>query len=143
MGDDKTARLIEELDELVGLLAQQSDSRATNLDVKWQEKLDRVEEEVEELKNKKWDWFQGVVLALVLAIGVVAFETWRDGTERISVLEATNKELFVRVESLSERAVLKYALIDALRLRDKERRQEIKELIKEFHEKNENIDRRK
>jgi len=142
MSEERTTKLLHELEDLIGLLAQQTDSRATNLQAKWEEKWDKLEnsvdsiaDEVYKLKKKKWDWFKFIVIGILLIVGITAFETWRDGMYKLSSFDSEVKALNSKFDALKERIVFRGDLIDKIRELEKSRTKEIKELIEEYHKK--------
>lgn len=134
----------EELEELITLLAQTSDSTAINL----ASKFEKFEEELEERDTRRWSffkWFVGAVVA-ILSIGIPVFYVGadkvytavNDNTKRIALVEAENKDQVTKhelVTAIEKRfAALESSVKDAATVKDIEKmKNELMRFVIEYH----------
>ena len=134
----------EDLEELITLLAQTSDSTAINL----ASKFEKFEMELEERDAKRWSffkWFVGAIIA-VLSIGIPVlyvgadkiYTVVNDNTKKIALVEAENKDQVTRhelVTAIEKRfAALESSVKDMVTVKDLERvKNELLKFVIEYH----------
>jgi hypothetical protein len=126
--NETQAHLLNELEELVSLLAQQTDSKTTNLRVHIEEQKKRVDEEA----KRRWRWFLVITSSVLLVVVIAVFEMWERQYDRINTVEKQVIKVDTDLNMFKERVVKKSELIDKLddfrQKRDMERDKRDKEL---------------
>lgn len=107
---DKQDLLLSELEELIAQLAQQTDSKTTNLQVYVEEQR----KEVDAKDRKRWAWFLTIVTSVILAIGVLTFEMWERQYDRISNLGREVTKNVQSIDYLKDQMLRRYELREKL-----------------------------
>jgi hypothetical protein len=80
---DREIQLLDELEDIVSLLAQQTDSKTTNLQVG----IEQQKKLLDEQDKRRWRWFVIVTTSVLIALGVLSFEVWERQYDRINSVE--------------------------------------------------------
>jgi hypothetical protein len=112
--EERQERLLKELEELISQLAQQTDSKTTNLQVNMED-FDKLADTRE---KKRWRWFIIATTSILIPVLVLGFETWERHYDRLSLVEKQT----LRIES--QLGLLKDQLIN--KHEDKEQLDELK-----------------
>lgn len=134
----------EELEELITLLAQTSDSTAINL----ASKFEKFEEELEAKDSKRWSffkWFVGVLIAF-MSIGVSVIYSGADkmysaineNTKHVALVEAENKDQVSKHElatAIEKRfSILESTVKDVATVKDLEKmKNELMQFVIRYH----------
>jgi len=89
--DTRQAELLGELEEIVSQLAQQTDSKTTNLQVYIEEQKKLLDER----DHRRWMWFLGISVSILLTLGVLSIEMWERQYDRIACID----KAFVKIDS--------------------------------------------
>jgi hypothetical protein len=114
---DKQDLLLSELEELLAQLAQQTDSKTTNLQVDIEEQRKAVDDR----DRRRWAWFLAIATSVLLAIGILTFEMWERQYDRITAL---GREVTVNaqtVNNLKDQMLKRYELRDRIAEVEKQR----------------------
>jgi hypothetical protein len=141
---DLIEEMKEEMEELISLLAQTSDSTAINL----ASKFEKFESDLEERDTKRWSffkWFVGSMIAL-LSIGIPVFyvgidkmyTVMNENTKKIALIEAENKDQISRhelVSAIEKRfSILESSVKDTATVKDLEKmKNELLKFVIEYH----------
>jgi len=128
--DEIQNKLLLEIEELMSLLAQQTDKRSTNLQLQ----IEGCKDEVDRQVKKKWHWFLGIVGTVVVSFGVLAIEMWERYYDRVSNVE---KSISI-IEKRQERILDKMITYSELRSESVQVRREMEKHVKEEIDKVEN-----
>lgn len=135
MPEDKLQIILEELQNELSIIAQQSDKHNTNLQVR----MDDCVEKVDQKMRKRWNWLIGTVLTVFLALGVVGFETWERQYDRVNRIHEHLIRLEQRQNSLKENTLRKHELYDKIELLRNERENRIDNLLRQLREEIDNL----
>jgi hypothetical protein len=112
--EERQERLLKELEELISQLAQQTDSKTTNLQVN----MEDFDKFADTREKKRWRWFIIATTSILIPVLVLGFETWERHYDRLSLVEKQT----LRIES--QLGLLKDQLIN--KHEDKEQLDELK-----------------
>lgn len=107
---DRYEKVIEELEEIVSQLAQQTDSRATNLQVS----IEQQQKFIEERDRKRWTWFLVIFTSVFLALAILNIEMWERQNDRINAVQYHATKIETSLEFLKDQIVKKYEFIQQL-----------------------------
>lgn len=118
-----------DVEELISILAQQADSRSTNLQVY----IEELNQNLAAQEKKRWQWFYGVVTSVLLVLVIFGFEVWERQYDRVSVLCTQVTRIEERVEFIRSNSVGRVEFSEMRRRLDKELEklsQEIESIIR-------------
>lgn len=128
MPEKKLQELNENFENLLSILAQQTDARSTNLQVQ----LEGIKEDLEKQLRSKWNWLIGIVISIAIAFLVLGFEMWERNYDRvarlqecINLVQKQQERILVNRVSHSE---LKAEIADMLKKIDDEREKDLDKL---------------
>jgi cell division protein FtsB len=107
---DRQVQLLDELEDIVSLLAQQTDSKTTNLQVH----IEQQKKLLDEQDKRRWRWFAVLTTSVLLAIGVLTFEMWERQYDRINSVEKQIVKTDTSVEALKDNIMKKYEFREQL-----------------------------
>lgn len=135
MSEERLQELLQEVEELIGLVAQQTDSRSTNLQVNIE---DAQKQLTEVIKKRLWAFmvaFVGVVFTVALTFSVLGFEVWERFYDRVSAVEAAVCLIKSTQDEIKQSTITKPELETELykihRERDKERAAALAKILEE------------
>lgn len=125
---DNHEQLVEELEDLIAQLSQQTDIRSNATQIF----AENVEKRAEEREKRRWAWFLVVVTSVVVGVFILGFETWERHYDRLieiqqRVIKIEESQIFLK-EHMVDRYEFDTKLLEMHRLRDYERGEVIKEL---------------
>lgn len=107
---DRHEQLLDELEDIVSLLAQQTDSKTTNLQVHIEDQRKQLEDQ----DRRRWTWFVIIVSSVLLVIGILTFEMWERQYDRINSVEKQIVKTDTSVESMKDSILKKYEFREQL-----------------------------
>jgi hypothetical protein len=107
---DRHVQLLDELEDIVSLLAQQTDSKTTNLQVH----IEQQRKQLEEQDSRRWKWFVIIASSILLAIGIITFEMWERQYDRINSVEKQVVKMDTSIDVLKENSLKKYEFREQL-----------------------------
>jgi hypothetical protein len=114
---DKQTLLLNELEEIISQLAQQTDSKTTNLQVYIEEQHRALEDK----DRRRWIWFVTIATTVLLAIGILIFEMWERQYDRITVLGREVTASAQQITYLKDQMLRRYELRDKISEIEKQR----------------------
>lgn len=133
---EKRQQIVDDLEDLISQLAQQSDSRATNLQVMIEEQGKQIEASAEKREKRRWAWFSSVILGLIIALTIAGVEAWERNYAKIAEIQADMARIEQRQKFIKEQTLQKYEfqsmLLELHRARDEARREILDQLEKDL-----------
>ena len=140
---ERQEQLLEELEEIVSQLAQQTDSKTTNLRVFMEEQ----DKKADAREKKRWAWFLTIVTSILLGLLVLGFETWERQYDRVNEMQKALIKIEQRQGFIQDQMLKKYEfkerLADLHRLRDQDREKALDRIVEELKEEIDKLQPRK